>query len=227
VARCWSATSATSTSAGTVRWPRCCAPMSVTTTPRPVDRQLAVEAAEPRRLSRRVPRRRPRAHLGAAAVSPAHGPDGALTRASGDDPALLDELPRHRSAGAPSPPSRATEAHHVTGRLQRGRLGGRPLSLAAARRCGLLTDWLARLGVICVLGEIYGGSGRHHVRVSITVSDGDVAQVAKPLSGWARPTPVTAPSGQRRAPLPAPCGFAGPMFEGTGSTDISGRKRKR
>lgn len=55
--------------------------------------------------------------------------------------------------------------------------------------CWQLAGSLARLGVICVPGEIYGDSGRHHVRVSITVSDGDAAQVAKRLSDWARARP--------------------------------------
>lgn len=47
--------------------------------------------------------------------------------------------------------------------------------------CWQLADWFARRGIICVPGEIYGESGRRHVRLSITATDGDVAEVASRL----------------------------------------------
>jgi succinyldiaminopimelate transaminase len=47
--------------------------------------------------------------------------------------------------------------------------------------CWQLADWFARLGIICVPGEVYGGSGRQHVRLSITATDEDVSEVASRL----------------------------------------------
>ena len=47
--------------------------------------------------------------------------------------------------------------------------------------CWALANWFARLGIICVPGEVYGHSGRDHVRLSITATDGDVREVASRL----------------------------------------------
>ena len=48
--------------------------------------------------------------------------------------------------------------------------------------CWDLAYWFARLGVICVPGDVYGASGCDHVRLSITATDEDIADVARRLS---------------------------------------------
>lgn len=47
--------------------------------------------------------------------------------------------------------------------------------------CWQMANWFARLGIICVPGEVYGDSGRHHVRLSITATDRDASEVASRL----------------------------------------------
>jgi len=47
--------------------------------------------------------------------------------------------------------------------------------------CWRLAEWFARHGVIAVPGEVYGASGREHVRLSITAEDQDVAEAARRL----------------------------------------------
>lgn len=49
--------------------------------------------------------------------------------------------------------------------------------------CWAIANWFARLGIICVPGEVYGDSGREHVRLSITVTDEDASEVARRLAG--------------------------------------------
>lgn len=48
--------------------------------------------------------------------------------------------------------------------------------------CWQIAEWFARLGVICVPGEIYGDSGRQHVRLTITVSDRSVGEVGRRMA---------------------------------------------
>lgn len=48
--------------------------------------------------------------------------------------------------------------------------------------CWELADWLAHRGVIGVPGEIYGQSGRHHVRLTTTTCDSDVARTSYRLT---------------------------------------------
>ncbi|WP_248761122.1 succinyldiaminopimelate transaminase [Pseudarthrobacter sp. SSS035] len=47
--------------------------------------------------------------------------------------------------------------------------------------CWQIAEWLAHRGVIGVPGEIYGDSGRQHVRLTITVDDHDVAEAVSRL----------------------------------------------
>lgn len=58
-----------------------------------------------------------------------------------------------------------------------------------SENCWQLADWFARLGIICVPGEVYGDSGRQHVRLSITVTDEQVAEVASRLAVAAQTCP--------------------------------------
>ena len=44
--------------------------------------------------------------------------------------------------------------------------------------CWQLSEWFARRGIVGVPGEIYGTSGSHHVRLSITVEDPYVVEAA-------------------------------------------------
>ncbi|MEC3979062.1 succinyldiaminopimelate transaminase [Amycolatopsis sp. H20-H5] len=48
--------------------------------------------------------------------------------------------------------------------------------------CWQLASWFARRGVICVPGEIYGVSGRNHVRLTITTTDQNVSTAADRIS---------------------------------------------
>jgi aspartate/methionine/tyrosine aminotransferase len=48
--------------------------------------------------------------------------------------------------------------------------------------CWEIADWFARRGVIGVPGEVYGESGRHHVRLTITTGDSDVARAGYRLT---------------------------------------------
>lgn len=48
--------------------------------------------------------------------------------------------------------------------------------------CWEIAGWFARRGVIGVPGEIYGESGRHHVRLTITTGDSDVARAGYRLT---------------------------------------------
>ncbi|MGZ4561103.1 MAG: succinyldiaminopimelate transaminase [Mycobacteriaceae bacterium] len=45
--------------------------------------------------------------------------------------------------------------------------------------CWQLASWFARHGIICVPGEIYGASGRSHVRLTITATDENVVAAAE------------------------------------------------
>jgi len=45
--------------------------------------------------------------------------------------------------------------------------------------CWQIAEWFADLGIICVPGEIYGVSGRDHVRLTITASDEHFTQAAE------------------------------------------------
>lgn len=56
--------------------------------------------------------------------------------------------------------------------------------------CWQLANWFARLGAICVPGEIYGDSGRQHVRLSITATDEQIAEIASRLSPPGADVPV-------------------------------------
>ena len=47
--------------------------------------------------------------------------------------------------------------------------------------CWQIAEWFAHRGVIGVPGEIYGDSGRQHVRLTITVEDHDVAEAVARL----------------------------------------------
>jgi succinyldiaminopimelate transaminase len=47
--------------------------------------------------------------------------------------------------------------------------------------CWQIAEWLAERGIIGVPGEIYGESGRDHVRLTITTGDHDVAQASERL----------------------------------------------
>lgn len=49
--------------------------------------------------------------------------------------------------------------------------------------CWQTASWLARRGIICVPGRIYGESGSAHVRISITASEHSVAVAARRLVG--------------------------------------------
>ncbi|WP_111720221.1 succinyldiaminopimelate transaminase [Homoserinimonas sp. OAct 916] len=51
----------------------------------------------------------------------------------------------------------------------------------AGEDCWQIADWFARLGIVCVPGEIYGTSGRNHVRLSLTASDSAVAEATRRL----------------------------------------------
>ena len=48
--------------------------------------------------------------------------------------------------------------------------------------CWQMSEWFARHGVVGVPGEVYGTSGREHVRLSITAEDQDVSEAATRLS---------------------------------------------
>ncbi len=48
--------------------------------------------------------------------------------------------------------------------------------------CWAMASWLAHHGIICVPGEIYGASGRCHVRITITTTDENVSAAAERLS---------------------------------------------
>lgn len=48
--------------------------------------------------------------------------------------------------------------------------------------CWEIAEWFAQRGVIAVPGEIYGESGRDHVRLTITVNDRDIAGAVVRLS---------------------------------------------
>ena len=49
--------------------------------------------------------------------------------------------------------------------------------------CWDMAAWLARRGIICVPGQIYGVSGREHVRLTITTTDQNVSAAAQRLCG--------------------------------------------
>jgi len=130
----------------------------------------------------------------------------------GGDPALISallEYRRHMGQMVPLPVQAAMTAallndEHVTEQRERYLLRRRILKPALKtagftvdhsegglyfwiRRdgedCWQLADWFARLGIICVPGEVYGGSGHRHVRLSITATNGDVSEVASRLTG--------------------------------------------
>lgn len=48
--------------------------------------------------------------------------------------------------------------------------------------CWQIAEWLAHRGIIGVPGEIYGESGRDHVRLTITAEDSDIARAAHRLT---------------------------------------------
>lgn len=52
----------------------------------------------------------------------------------------------------------------------------------AGETCWQIAEWLAERGIIGVPGEIYGESGRDHVRLTITTGDGDVARASRRLT---------------------------------------------
>ncbi len=52
--------------------------------------------------------------------------------------------------------------------------------------CWQMACWLARRGIICVPGEIYGASGSSHVRMTITATDENVSAAAARLSSVMR-----------------------------------------
>ncbi|AXT84158.1 succinyldiaminopimelate transaminase [Aeromicrobium sp. A1-2] len=47
--------------------------------------------------------------------------------------------------------------------------------------CWQIAEWMADRGIIAVPGEIYGESGRDHVRLTITTGDNDVARASQRL----------------------------------------------
>lgn len=52
----------------------------------------------------------------------------------------------------------------------------------AGQGCWQTADRLADLGIICVPGEIYGESGRDHVRLTITASEEHIAEAAQRIN---------------------------------------------
>ncbi len=49
----------------------------------------------------------------------------------------------------------------------------------SGENCWQIADWFADLGIICVPGEIYGVSGRDHVRLTITASGEHITQASE------------------------------------------------
>jgi len=128
------------------------------------------------------------------------------------DPMLLSRLleyRKHMGQMVPLPVQAAMTAalnddDHVT--AQRARyLRRRQLLRAAVQRAGFTVDhsqgglylwvrrdgedcwemasWFARRGIICVPGEIYGASGRRHLRLTITATDQNICAAVDRLSG--------------------------------------------
>jgi succinyldiaminopimelate transaminase len=50
------------------------------------------------------------------------------------------------------------------------------------QECMATIEWLSQRGIVCAPGDFYGPAGSHHVRVALTVSDEQAAQVADRLA---------------------------------------------
>lgn len=116
-----------------------------------------------------------RRHLGQMVPMPVQA---AMTAALGDDRHVAEQrdryLARRRTIRPALRAAGLTVDHSEGGLYFWVRRGGED--------CWRLADWLARRGVICVPGELYGETGRQHVRLSITATHEQITELANRLS---------------------------------------------
>ena len=143
-----------------------------------------VEAVQPRRLPRRVRRRRPGARRTAPRGAQARRDDGALAGAAGRARRALGRraTSRSRRRGMPRAAPRCSRRSSAFGLRVDDSEAGLYLWATAGEDGRVTIERLADRGILAAPGDFYGPAGREHVRLALTATDERVAAAVRRLA---------------------------------------------